>query len=152
MNDIPGGAKYGKLMNSLLTSPYGDDTSTPGTHSPQVLWSLVITGSRLDDELDVAMISFTDTPKWLRDLNNDIHGFPKKTLFGTPYSLHGARTTAISEPDEQTVFIRPVRQGTMGVDFLYAERLAEFPHINVDICDKHGWTAFRWACIEIPRL
>lgn len=146
MNHIPRGTKYAKLMNSLLTSPYGDDTATLATHSPQVLCSLVITESRLDDELDVATITFTDTPKWLRDLNTDVYGFPKKTRFGTLWSLHGASATAIHEHDGQTEFMRAVVRGTTSGDFLYAEMLAEFSHIDVNVRDKHGWTALHWAC------
>lgn len=97
--------------------------------------------SRLDDELNVARIEFSDTPMWLQDLNDDPDGFPKKTALGTLWRGVDIET---GEPDDsgQTELIRATRRG----DLLYAEMLAEFGDTNVNIQDNKGRTALHWAC------
>lgn len=161
MNDIPRGTKYSKIMNSLLAPPYGPGSEPPEKPRPQVVCSLVITDSRLDDELSVATIEFSDTPRWLRDLNNDPHGFPKKTPFGTLWSLRGINVSDVDEHTGQTEFIRAIIKGGTGWNFFYAEMLAEFQHIDVNVQDKQGRTALHWAshggqsplvnlCLSVP--
>lgn len=102
-----------------------------------------LTNSRLDDELAVARIEFSDTPQWLQGLNDDPCGFPKKTLLGTIWRW--VDTIAVDEAG-QTEFMRAVDGGDENL--LYAEMLAEFEDIDVNIQDREGRTALHWACAK----
>lgn len=104
-------------------------------------FGLDLANSRLDFELSVARIEFSDTPKWLQALNDDPCGFPKKTLFGTIWSW--VDTSAVDKAG-QTEFIRAVMDSNDTVH--YVEMLAEFEDIDVNIQDKQGRTALHWAC------
>lgn len=138
MNDIPRDVSSTKLLNSLLVPPHGQDM-TPTTLQPHVLCGCIITDSRLDDELSVATIAFSDTPKWLRDLNCDRNGFPKICTFGTIW-----RAVDLEETDEQgrTEFHRAVMAGNL----LHAEMVAEFEDTDPNIQDEQHRTALHWAC------
>lgn len=140
MNDISRDISRIQILNSLLVPPHGQENAPPGSRQPQVLCSCLVTDSRLDDELSVAVIAFTDTPKWLRDLNCDPHGFPKKTTFGTLW--RGVEMTDEIDEQGQTDFIRAV----IGGDLIYAEMLAEFEDTDVNVQDEQGRTALHWAC------
>lgn len=142
MNDIPRGTSRIKLINFLLAPRFGD-TSEPSA-IPHVQFGLVMAESRLDDELNVASIEFTDTPKWLQALDHDPCGFPKSTTLGTIWRGVDLNTV---DANGQTEFIRAVRQGKHRVNFLYAEMLAEFADTDVNVQDLQGRTALHWACI-----
>lgn len=157
MNDIPRGTPYSKLMNSLLVDPYAADTAPPRSH---VQCGLVMTDSRLDDELSVAIIEFTDTPKWLKILARDPNGFPKKTTYGTLWNMTTVSTTALDE-DGKTEFIRAVVRGVDRVNLFYPEMLAEFTDVDVNVQDRMGRTALHWVselglvdmvtlCLSVP--
>lgn len=103
------------------------------------MFGLIVSDSRLDDELSVAAIDFSDTPDWLQSLSRDPLGFPKKTTFGT---LWKGVDTIIQDEHGRTEFIRAV----MDSKTLYAEMLAEFKDTDVNIQDKQGRTALHWAC------
>lgn len=145
MNDIPRGTSYAKIMNSLLAPSHQEDASAPDKVHPHVLCSLVMTDSTLDDELSVANIKFSDTPKWLQDLNQDPYGFPKYTRFGTLW--RGVDRQATDEQG-QTEFIRAVIRSNGGLGLYYAEMLAEFEDTDVNAQDYRGRSALHWACAE----
>lgn len=138
MNDIPRDVSSTKLLNSLLVLPHGQDM-TPRTQQPHVLCGCIMADSRLDDELSVATIAFSDTPKWLRDLNCDQNGFPKICTFGTIW-----RAVDLTETDAQgrTEFHRAVMAGNL----LHAEMVAEFEDTDPNIQDEQHRTALHWAC------
>ncbi|KAL0631726.1 Serine/threonine-protein phosphatase 6 regulatory ankyrin repeat subunit A [Maublancomyces gigas] len=104
-------------------------------------FGLDLANSRLDFELAVARIEFSDTPKWLQALNDDPCGFPKKTLLGTIWKW--VDTTAVDQAG-QTEFIRAVMDSNNIIH--YVEMLAEFEDIDVNLQDKQGRTALHWAC------
>lgn len=84
MNDIPRGTSHAKLAKFLLARGHGMRAARqqlPQQLSPQVVLGSAISDSRLDDELSVATVEFSDTPAWL--LDQDPSGFPKHTLMGT---------------------------------------------------------------------
>lgn len=139
MNDIPRGTSRITLINYLMRSPHGQHQAPSGA-KPDVLCGVTMADSQLDDELSVARIEFSDTPRWLQDLNNDPNGFPKKTTLGT---IWRGINTGTGEPDEngRTEFIRAAIRG----DLLYAEMLAEFADTDVNVQDKQGRTALHWA-------
>lgn len=145
MNDIPRGTSRAKLINSLLTpntrSHNRGDLTAPTEFRPDVLFGLMMTNSRLDDELAVAAIEFTHTPQWLQSLNDDHYGFPKKTTFGTLW--RGVDRNAVDQHG-QSEFIRAVIDGSGNLH--YAEMLAEFADTNVNVQDSRGRTALHWAC------
>lgn len=142
MNDIPQGTSRAKLINSLL-SPTLDSEPTSSIHNPaDVQFGLLISASRLDDELSVATIEFSNTPRWLVSLANDAYGFPKKTAFGTLW--RGVDPNAVDEHGRST-FLRAVRDGEC--DLYYPEMLAEFDDTDVNIQDDTGRTALHWACV-----
>ncbi|KAL0634295.1 hypothetical protein Q9L58_006761 [Maublancomyces gigas] len=147
MNNIPRGTPRAKLMNSLLAPHHRQGTDTgPGSSAklqPDVIFGCIMAESRLDDELSVASIDFSITPKWLQDLNRDPHGFPKETTFGTLW--RGVDTRAIDE-DGRTEFIRAVIKGSTNLH--YAEMLAEFEDTDVNVQDKQRRTALHWASAE----
>lgn len=156
-NDIPRGTTYSKLMTSLLSGPYPDDNAAPRSH---VHCGLIMADSRLDDELSVATIEFTDTPKWLRDLARDVNGFPKKTTYGTLWNMTAISTTAADEAGK-TEFIRAVINGVDRAGLFYPEMLAEFEDVDVNVQDNSGRTALHWAseaglfdmvalCLSVP--
>ncbi|KAL0634675.1 KN motif [Maublancomyces gigas] len=134
-----------RLINSLLSPSHANDashhTAPPQTFQPDVTFGLTMVDSRLDDELSVASIEFTDTPLWLQALNADPCGFPKRTILGTIWK--GVDRSATDEHG-QTAFIRAVIDGSLHMHF--AEMLAEFPDTDVNIQDHHGRTALHWAC------
>lgn len=144
MNDIPRGTTRSNLMNSLLT-PRHLQHATLMEHRPDVVCGIIITNSRLDDELSVATIEFSDTPRWLQDLNLDPRGFPKSTAFGT---IWRAVDRGVTDSDGRNVFINAVINGTNTVNLHFAEMLAEFPDTDVNIQDNQGRTALHWACAE----
>ncbi|KAL0634668.1 hypothetical protein Q9L58_006394 [Maublancomyces gigas] len=142
MNDIPRGTSRINIINSLLLqTPANDRRGYPV--APEVQVGIMMADSRLDDELSIATIEFSDTPEWLQYLNNDTYGFPKKTAFGTLW--RGIDMTAIDDLG-QTAFMRAVIQG--GLSLLEAEMMAEFEDTDVNIQDNHGRTALHWACAK----
>lgn len=141
MNDILRSTSRAKLINSLLSPTHESDPSAPPKRQPDVIFGLVLTDSRLDDEQRVAAITFSDTPEWLQRLNRDPCGFPKKTLFGTIWK--GIDTSSLDEC-ERTEFIRAVMGGDSNLH--YAEMLAEYEDTDVNIQDNQGRTALHWAC------
>ncbi|KAL0634802.1 Ankyrin repeat and FYVE domain-containing protein 1 [Maublancomyces gigas] len=142
MNDILRGTSRAKLINSLLAPPH---RKARHGHNvvPDVIFGLVITDSRLDDEQSVAVIEFSDTPAWLQDFNDDPFGFPKKTALGTLW--RGVDRNMVDNHG-QTEFIRAVIKGTPNLH--YAEMLAEFHDTDVNIQDEKGRTALHCACTE----
>lgn len=153
MNDIPRGTSRAKLARFLLAQSHGP--STPH-QAPQVVFGSAIFDSRLDDELSVATIEFSDTPSWL--LNKDPSGFPKHTLLGTIWL--GVDRCALDSLG-QTEFIRAVRNSQSHLGLHYAEMLAEFADTDVNIQDSQGRTALHWAsaaslrdmvrlCLSVP--
>lgn len=157
MNDIPRGTAYLKLMNSLLVGPYDEDDVVPLSH---VHCGLVMADSRLDDELSVATIEFTDTPTWLKNLARDANGFPKKTTYGTLWNMTAISTTAV-DGDGKTEFIRAVVNCVDRVKLFYPEMLAECGDVDVNVQDNRGRTALHWAseaglldmvalCLSVP--
>lgn len=141
MNDIPQGTSRAKLINSLL-SPTLESEPTGTVQNPaDVRFGLLISASRLDDELSVATIEFSNTPRWLLALANDAYGFPKKTAFGTLW--RGVDPNAVDEHGRST-FLRAVLDGEC--DLYYPEMLAEFNDTDVNIQDDTGRTALHWAC------
>lgn len=139
MNDIPRGTTYAKLIKSLLAPPGGQ----PGRTQAHVQCGLVISNSRLDDELSVAKIELSDTPKWLQQPSHDPNGFPKKTTYGTLWVCPDLSTRDV---DGKTEFIRAVINGKEHMDLLYPEMLAEFDDVDVNVQDARGKTALHWAC------
>lgn len=142
MNDIPRGTPRIKLINSLLSPPHeARDTSQPA----DVIFGLIMSDSRLDDEQSVASIEFSSTPMWLQRLNDDPYGFPKRTALGTLW--RGVDPTAL-DAHGRTAFMTAVMSGAPG--FLYAEMLAELEATDVNVQDAHGRTALHWACAAQP--
>lgn len=143
MNDIPRGTTYSKMINSLLAPPLGPGSGQAEKPQPHVQCSLVMSNSRLDDELSVAKIEFSDTPEWLQTLGYDPNGFPKKTTFGTLWRFSDV---SARDADGKTEFIRAVINGKEHMDLFYPEMLAEFDDVDVNIQDARGRTALHWAC------
>lgn len=148
MNDIPRGTTRAKLINFLHREfEFGvgvDDASeVSAMQAPQVDSGCIITDSRLDDELSVAVIEFSDTPKFLQLLNARKYGFPKKTDLGTLWKGVDTGTGEI-DANGQSEFIRAAIAG----DIAYAETLAEFRDTDVNVQDKDGRTALHWACAK----
>lgn len=145
MNDIPRGTTRIQLMNFLQAEfdPQDDDSTNQMSPMklPQVKCGCVIRDSRLDDELSVAVIEFSNTPKFLQMLNTQKFGFPKKTDLGTLWK--GVDMGEIDE-DGKTEFMRAVIEG----DMMYAETLAEFEDTAVNVQDNNDWTALHWACSQ----
>lgn len=157
MNDIPRGTARPRLMNSLLT-PSHIPSSLNTDIRPDVFCGVTITDSRLDDELSVATIEFSDTPQWLQAVSLDPRGFPKYTEFGTLW-----RDVNRTETDDtgRTAFINAVINGGGTAGLLYAEMLAEFADTDVNVQDDTGRTALHWAseaglsnmvklCLSVP--
>lgn len=142
MNNIPRGTSHAKLSRYLLAQAHGP-SALHQAHSPQVLFGSDICDSRLDDELSVATLEFSDTPPWL--LNQDPSSFPKNTLLGTIWL--GVDRAAL-DSHGRTEFIRAVINSHSRLGPLYAEMLAEFADTNVNIQDNQGRTALHWACVE----
>lgn len=140
MNDIPRGTTSVQLMNCLQPGK-SSIPSASNNRNIQAHPSCIITDSRLDDELSVAVIKFSNTPAWLQHLNQDICGFPKKTVLGTLW--RGVDTHAVDEQG-RTEFIRASIAG----DLLYAETLAEFSDTDINAQDNQRRTALHWACAE----
>lgn len=140
MNDIPHGTTRIKLINSLLAPAH---LRLQGTASEKlqahVQFTREITSSRLDDELSVAVIEFSDPPKWLRHAEPDPFSFPKKTTLGTLWKWVD---TAAKDEHGQTEFMRAAYGGNL----LYAEMLAEFGDTDINIQDDQGRTALHWVC------
>lgn len=142
MNDIPRGTSRINIINSLLLqTPTNNHSGYPA--APEVQVGIMMADSRLDDELSVATIEFSDTPEWLQYLNNDTYGFPRKTAFGTLW--RGIDMTAIDDLG-QTAFMRAVIKG--GLSLLEAEMMAEFEDTDANTQDNHGRTALHWACAK----
>ncbi|KAL0631124.1 Ankyrin repeat and EF-hand [Maublancomyces gigas] len=143
MNDIPRGTSRAKLTRFLLAQSRSPSTTLHLETQPQVVFGCDIVDSRLDDELSVATIEFSDTPPWLQ--SQDPYEFPKHTQLGTIWcdvdrlsiDAHG-----------QTEFIRAVRNYHSRQGLLFVETLAEFPDTDVNVQDEHGRTALHWACAE----
>lgn len=138
MNDIERATSRAKLIDFLLVGDGQNRVHENLQHD--MISSLEISNSRLDDELSVAVIKFRETPKWLHYLNDEPYGFPKKTSVGTLWK--GVDLTAVDEHG-QTEFIRAARR-----DFQYAESLAEFPVVDINVQDNRGRTALHWACVD----
>lgn len=132
------------MFNYLVSPPYSrdeDGDAAVAKTQPHVQFSCVITDSRLDDELSVAVFEFADTPKWLRCVNRDPFGFPKKTPLGT---LWRWANLAEQGANGQTEFMRAAIDNNL----LYAEALAEFSDTDVNAQDTLGRTALHWACAK----
>lgn len=148
VNDIPRGTPMMKLVNYLLAPPHwsGELATLAGNLQPHVQFACNITDSHLDEELSVATIEFTETPKWLHLLNLDPTGYPKKTPLGT---LWRGVDRAIRDSDGRTEFVR----AAMADDLLDAEALAELPDTDVNVQDIHGRTALHWASVNnLPNI
>lgn len=130
-------------MNSLLAPAHSAASGRAEAPKPHVQCSLVIRNSRLDDELSVAKIEFSDTPRWLQELSYDPTGFPKKTIYGTLWNMPDL---SARDKDGKTEFIRAVINGQQRGDLFYPEMLAEFEDVDVNIQDSRGRTALHWAC------
>lgn len=143
MNDIPHGTSRATLINSLLSPENEDQAATKPHTQADVQFGLLIRDSRLDDELSVAEIEFSNTPPWLQKLNKDQCGFPKRTPFGTFW--RGVDPNAVDERG-QSEFIRAVVDGAR--DLYYPEMMAEFDDTNDNLQDKQGRTALHWACLK----
>lgn len=143
INNIPRGTTNVQLFNSVVAPPHWAraDNAPRMELQPHVQFSCVISESRLDDELSVAILEFTDTPAWLRQANLDPYGFPKKTALGTIW-----RGVNMIERDAQgqTEFMR----AAVDDNLIYAETLAEFGDTDVNVQDKVGRTALHWACVK----
>lgn len=139
MNDIRRGTTNRELEDHLLVPPHWLDEEPLQPDQLPDRFTCTITDSRLDDELSVAVIEFTDTPKWLRLLNLNPVGFPKKTTIGTLWP--GVNTTSRDEQG-QTEFMRAAFTDNL----LYSEALAEFADTDINVQDIHGRTALHWAC------
>lgn len=113
--------------------------------TPDVLCGITITDSRLDDELSVATVEFSDTPQWLQDLNHDPRGLPRSTMYGT---LWRDIDRSITDRHGRTAFINAVIDGSTSAGLLYAEMMAEFSDTDVDVQDAQGRTALHWACMN----
>lgn len=146
MNDIPRGTPRAKLLNSLVAPSHwrstGSHTSANSIDHVDVCCSIRVSDSRLDDELSVAIIEFSNTPEWLQRANEDPYGFPKKTVFGTLW--RGVDIGSVVDENGQTEYSRAVSKG--GLNILFAEMLAEFKDTDVNVQDRNGWTALHWAC------
>lgn len=155
MTDIPRGTKRITLINYLLAPPHWPVANTAaGIVQAHVQFASDNTDSRLDDELSVATIEFTQTPQWLQITSLDPTGFPKKTIHGT---LWRGVDRAARDASGRTEFFR----AAMADDLLYAEALAEFHTTDVNAQDVHGRTALHWAsemglasivllCLSVP--
>ncbi|KAL0636946.1 hypothetical protein Q9L58_004049 [Maublancomyces gigas] len=143
MNNIPRGTSHAKLTRYLLAQAHGP-SALHQAHSPQVLFGSDICDSRLDDELSVATLEFSDTPPWL--LNQDPSSFPKNTLLGTIWL--GVDRAAL-DSHGRSEFIRAVINSHGRLGPLYAEMLAEFADTAINIQDNQGRTALHWACVEV---
>lgn len=142
INNIPRGTTRVQLFNFLVSPPHWvGRVGGPSELQPQVQFSCTIADSRLDDELSVAVLEFTDTPNWLQLVDLDPYGFPKKTDMGTLW-----RWVNLAERDEsgQTAFIRAAIEDNL----LYTETLAEFEDTGVDAQDGRGRAALHWACAK----
>lgn len=131
-----------QLFNSIISPPHwkvAQDTAPAGQLQPHVQFSCVITESRLDDELSVAILELTDTPYWLQQADLDPYGFPKKTKLGT---LWRGIDMVKRDADGQTEFMR----AAISDDLIYAETLAEFEDTDVNVQDCLKRTALHWAC------
>lgn len=142
MNNIPRGTSRAKLTRFLLGQSAGP-SRMHHEKAPQVVFGCAIFDSRLDDELSVATIEFSDTPSWL--LSQGPSGFPKHTNLGTIWP--GVDRVAI-DAQGQTEFIRAVLNCLSGLGPLYVEMLAEFSDTDVNVQDHQGRTALHWACAE----
>ncbi|KAL0634816.1 hypothetical protein Q9L58_006249 [Maublancomyces gigas] len=133
MNDILRSTSHAKLINSLLSPTHERDPSAPPKRQPDVIFGLVLTDSRLDDEQRVAAITFSDTPEWLQRLNRDPCGSPRRLCSGRlgRVSTRGAWTSA-GEPNS--------------LEQSWEETLAEYEANDVNIQDNQGRTALHWAC------
>lgn len=148
MNDIPRGTTKINLINSLLTPQHlnAEEDVHLGSLQPHVQFTCTITNSRLDDELSVAVIEFIHTPRWLRHLDLDPYGFPKKTHLGT---LWRGVNKAEQDQQGQTEFIR----AAIADNLLYAEALAEFADVDVNVQDNRKRTALHWAAVgRLPNI
>lgn len=155
MTDIPRGTKRITLINYLLAPPHWPVAATAAAIvQAHVQFACDITDSRLDDELSVATIEFTQTPQWLQITSLDPTGFPKTTIHGT---LWRGVDPAARDSSGRTEFFR----AAMADDLLYAEALAEFATTDVNAQDIHGRTALHWAsemglasivllCLSVP--
>lgn len=143
MNDSPRGIGRVKQINSLLRPSH---VRRPEVAWPNVQFGQDMTSSRLDSHLDIARPEFSDTPLWLRALNDDPCVFPKKTLLGTIWQW--VDTSAV-DGSGQTEIIKAVIASNDAVH--YPEILAEFEDTDVNVQDDRGGTALHWACAgEMP--
>lgn len=143
MNDIPHGTTSVQLFNAVMALSYwnGRAENSTGLHQPQVQFSCSITESRLDDELNVAVLEFTDTPHWLCQDYLDPYAFPRKITLGTLWK--GVNLTN-RDAHGQTEFIRAATDDNL----LYAETLAEFHDTEINAQDSQDQTALHWACAK----
>lgn len=144
MNDIPRGTTVARLMN-VLQSPRHIPPAIITGQTPDVVCGIIITVSMLDDELSVATIEFSDTPRWLQDLALDPRGFPKSTALGTLW--RGVDRTE-TDTHGRSIFTNAVINGATNTGLLYAEMLAEFSDTDVNTQDHQVRTALHWACVE----
>lgn len=138
MNDIPRGTSLTELIKCLQPPGYTQPSRTGPL--PDVQVDIVLTDSRLDDELSVATIDFHHPPPWLI---HDPYGFPKFTPLGTLWKGIAWNAT---DSHGRTEFIRAVTKQHGNNRLCYAEMLAEFPATNINMQDETGRTALHWAC------
>lgn len=145
MSDILHTTSRVALIKSLQDRPDRTQGTGPSDMTLRdVQIGLIISDSRLDDELSVATIEFHHTPKWLSDENSV---FPMLTTLGTLWQAVDLRAV---DKHGQTEFIRAVIKGGSDIEFLYVEMLAEFADTDINALDDLGRTALHWAC-ELSR-
>lgn len=85
MNDIPRGTSRSKLSHSRFFPIHVRNRVAvpPCLLESEVQFRPDLADSRLDFEVFIAVIEFSDTPRWLQELNDDPCGFSKQTLLGT---------------------------------------------------------------------
>lgn len=148
MNNIQRGTSSEDLIRSLISHWHVSlDSQLHFGLSREILKRTpVLLDSKLNDDLSVTTLEFTDTPRWFRSLDQHSYDFPAKTGLGTIW--RGVDMSARDE-DGRTAFIRAV----IGGNIEYAETLAEFGKTDVKAQDNKGRTALHWACVgQLPEM
>lgn len=141
MNDIPRGTSCEEILRSLAPPVHEDPEPNYKLILKMLKTQPALQDSELDDSLSVARLVFNEIPQWLKFLNQNPHGLPHKTRFGT---IWNAVDMAAQDRLGRTAFVRAVIDG----GFKYAEMLAEFPETDIQSADKLGRTALHWATIK----
>lgn len=104
---------------------------------------MILTNSNINSAETVALVELSDTPDWLRLLDQDPFGFPKRSAIGTIWRF--VDTVAIDEQG-QTELIRAII--TQSRNTPYITMLAEFETTDANVQDQQGRTALHWACAQ----